>query len=74
MNRNHTALALVLALAILIESSQMAHAYLDPGTGSFVLQMLIGGIAGGMVVLKMYWAKTKMFFTGRKVAKPSVQD
>lgn len=37
-----------------------AHAYLDPGTGSFVLQMLLGGIAGVMVVARLYWEKLKL--------------
>lgn len=45
-----------------------AHAYLDPGTGSIVLQMLIGGIAGGLIVLKMYWAKAKLMIFGRNKA------
>jgi hypothetical protein len=27
-------------------------AYLDPGTGSFVLQMLAGGLFGGIFILK----------------------
>jgi hypothetical protein len=46
-----------------------AHAYLDPGTGSFVLQMLLGGIAGMMVVARLYWEKLKLaigrVFNGR---------
>jgi hypothetical protein len=37
-----------------------AYAYLDPGTGSFVLQMLLGGIAGMMVVARLYWEKLKL--------------
>ena len=37
-----------------------AYAYLDPGTGSFVLQMLLGGIAGMMVVARLYWQKTML--------------
>jgi hypothetical protein len=49
-------------------STVMAHAYLDPAAGSFFLQMLIGGIAGGLVVLKMYWAKAKAFITGQNRA------
>jgi len=29
-------------------------AYLDPGSGSMLLQMLLGGIAGVMVSIKMF--------------------
>lgn len=38
-----------------------AHAYLDPGTGSMIIHLLIGAIAGGLVTLKIYWAKVKGF-------------
>ena len=39
-----------------------AYAYLDPGTGSFVLQMLIAGLLGAMLYVKLAWANVKMFF------------
>ena len=34
-----------------------AHAYLDPGTGSIILQGIIGALAAGVVTLKLYWHK-----------------
>ena len=46
--------------------SSEASAYLDPGTGSMVLQLLLGGVAGAVVVVKMYWEKVKDFFTRQK--------
>ncbi|OHC74266.1 MAG: hypothetical protein A3H92_09310 [Rhodospirillales bacterium RIFCSPLOWO2_02_FULL_58_16] len=39
-----------------------AHAYLDPGTGSILLQMILGGAAGAAVVLKLYWRRIISFF------------
>ncbi len=39
-----------------------AHAYLDPGTGSMIIHLVIGAIAGGLVTLKIYWAKFKGVF------------
>ena len=45
-----------------------ALAYLDPGTGSIILQGLIAAIAAGLVVIKAYWYKIKTFF-GKKDAK-----
>ena len=39
-----------------------AFAYLDPGTGSIILQGLIAGIAGALVVGKLYWERIKQFF------------
>ena len=34
-----------------------AYAYLDPGTGSMLLQVILGGIAALAVALKLYWYK-----------------
>ena len=39
-----------------------AHAYLDPATGSIILQGLIAGVAGVVVVARLYWARVKAFF------------
>ena len=48
-----------------------AAAYLDPGTGSMMLQMLLGGIAGAVVVGKLYWHRLKEVVTSRFSSKPS---
>jgi hypothetical protein len=32
-------------------------AYLDPGSGSMLVQLLVGGIAAAGVALKLYWYK-----------------
>ena len=45
-----------------------AFAYLDPGTGSIILQGLIAGLAAAAVVMKTYWYKIKSFF-GKSDAK-----
>ena len=43
-----------------------AAAYLEPGTASMIVQMLIGGIAGIGTALALYWQQVKSFFTGKK--------
>lgn len=40
-------------------------AYLDPGTGSYFLQMFIAGFMGGLFTLKVFWKKIKTFFSNR---------
>lgn len=45
------------ALVLLIATAAPAHAYIDPGTGSIVLQALIGAAAAGMVVWRGYVAR-----------------
>ena len=37
--------------------------YLDPGSGSFLLQILIATIAGAGIFLATYWRKVKSFIT-----------
>jgi hypothetical protein len=36
--------------------------YLDPGTGSLILQLLLGGVAGFWVVLKLFGQRIKALF------------
>lgn len=54
----------LVALVYLI-SPTPAYAYLDPGTGSFIFQLVIAGLAGAAFVIKMYWKKIKTFFAQR---------
>ncbi|WP_221031499.1 hypothetical protein [Actomonas aquatica] len=37
----------------------MLLAYLDPGTGSIILQAVIAGFMGALFVVKLFWAKLK---------------
>jgi hypothetical protein len=39
-----------------------AQAYLDAGTGSIIFQALIGGLAGALFALKIFWNQIKGFF------------
>ena len=41
-----------------------AYAYIDPGSGSAIIQMLIGTLVGLGIALKVYWHKIKMRFSG----------
>lgn len=52
-----SALGFPIALSTLLTGAfaTPAHAYLDPGTGSMILQVLLGGIAGVAVAGRFYW-------------------
>jgi hypothetical protein len=39
-------------------------AYIDPGTGSLIIQVLIGALVGGLVAVKVFWSRIKTFFKG----------
>ena len=38
-------------------------AYIDPGTGSLVLQVVLGGIAGALLMLKVFGARIRALFS-----------
>jgi hypothetical protein len=56
------ALAVILALVLM---PAPAMAYLDPGTGSFVIQGIIAAIVGGGFAVKMFWGRIKAKITGK---------
>ena len=57
----------VFATVFLLLTITDAHAYLDPGTGSMVLQVILGGVAAVAVIAKLYWHKfLGLFGIGKK--------
>jgi hypothetical protein len=55
-----------MAAAVLGVMASPAYAYLDPGTGSMILQVLLGGVAGLALAGKLYWHKLLSLFGLRK--------
>ncbi|KKQ52969.1 hypothetical protein A2865_02010 [Candidatus Woesebacteria bacterium RIFCSPHIGHO2_01_FULL_39_17] len=39
------------------------YAYIDPGSGSYLTQVILGVIFGGLFMLKVYWRKIKNVFS-----------
>jgi hypothetical protein len=37
--------------------------YLDPGSGSFIIQLLLATLVGGLMLVKIYYKKIKEFFS-----------
>ena len=37
-------------------------AYLDPGTGSIILQLVIGAVVGGLFTVALFFHRVKTFF------------
>jgi len=50
----------------LISYTSPAYAYLDPGTGTLILQGLTFGLAVTISYISLYWQKTKAFFVKQK--------
>jgi hypothetical protein len=63
--RSTTHFVFVLA-ALLLATPTLLPAYVDPGSGSFFLQMLIAGLLGASVTLKTFWKQIKSYFSGNR--------
>lgn len=55
-----TSMLLVLYFVWLFEAR--TDAYLDPGSGSMLVQLLLGGVAGAAVIMKLGWQRFKDIF------------
>ena len=60
---NHVfSFALILLLVLAAEAR--VDAYLDPGSGSMLVQLLLGGVAGAAVIVKLGWQRFRSLFGG----------
>ncbi len=52
---------IVLSMVVLLSGFSIsdAFAYLDPASGSLVIQMLVGALVGVGITVKVYWYKIK---------------
>ena len=44
-----------IVLLLLMVTERPAEAYIDPGTASYVFQMIAGAVLGGVFLLRTYW-------------------
>jgi len=58
----------VLCLIFIFIAPAPSFAYLDPGSGSMLLQLILGGVAGLVVVFKLYWSRLLSFLGVHKKA------
>jgi len=56
----------VVVLLVLVAAP--AYAYIDPGSGSMLVQLLTGGAAGALILLRLYWRRLKERFRGPAAA------
>lgn len=62
MNLQNKSLQAILLITGFIHATNV-FAYLDPGTGSLLVQMFLGAVAGVLVTMNLWWHKIKSFFT-----------
>ncbi len=64
-----------MAIVIALPLGEALRHYIDPGSGSLVLQAIIGAVAAGLVAIGMFWKQIKTFatsllFKARKGGEP----
>lgn len=62
--------AIALLFLAVVLTAAPAHAYVDPGTGGMLVQLVTGGVAGLLVLVRLFWVRIVGAF--RKTGPPPV--
>lgn len=65
MNKKHS-LTFLAAAALMLLFPLYQFAYLDPGTGSYLFQILLAGLLGAGMAVRIFWGRIKSFFSKKK--------
>jgi hypothetical protein len=69
-----TRIKLATAVTLVIASVARAHAYIDPGTGSMLLQMFGAAVAGGIFYFHELRRKIMALFSRRPAASADLAE
>ena len=74
MKRSFPRCGLGLVVAALVSPVLLrpAYGYLDPGTGSYIIQLLVGGLLGGLFAVGLFWKRVIAFV--KRLFKPPNND
>jgi hypothetical protein len=65
---------LLLAVLVVLVAAGPAEAYVDPGAGSMLMQLLLGGVMAGLVLLRSSWVRMREWFQRRLTSSPDKVD
>ena len=71
------ALKLIFAFILVLSiAPQKAYAYLDPGTGSYLIQIIIASVAGAGYLIKANWGRIRAILSkkNKKEEKDEKED
>ena len=54
---------LIFLITVFFFYSNTSYAYLDPGTGSILLQAILGGVAVALASMNIWWRKLELFLS-----------
>jgi hypothetical protein len=63
----------VYLISLLSPTAEIA-AYLDPGSGSFIIQLLIGGFVGLLLIIRTFWSRIKAYVNNLLGKTPPVVE
>ena len=69
MTKTFLLIILTTVICIISVTAQHAFAYLDPASGSMILQGILAGIAAVGVSIGIFWQRIKSFLSRRKKAE-----
>jgi hypothetical protein len=61
----HSCLPACLAVALLLPTTAQAQ-YLDPGSGSIIVQAVVATVVASAAVVKLYWYRISKVFSRRR--------
>jgi hypothetical protein len=63
----------LVAVSLLLWSVPLdAQAYIDPGTGSYLVQAIVAAVMGSAMAVKLYWRRIKAWLSGRSASGDEV--
>lgn len=62
------------AVLLLLASPSPASAYLDPASGSMLLQLILGGVAGAAVAARLFWRRLVSRWRPKPEAPAGTED
>ena len=63
MKTTHRRPSLIMWFLSLFGIGALSTAYIDPGSGSFLIQALVAGILGAALLIRAFWTQIKALFT-----------
>ena len=72
MPRTHRSVLLLLAVGMFLTISRPASAYIDGGSGSYLLQVLFAGLFGASFMVKSTFRNLKAAVLSRRQTKSSI--
>ena len=67
-------IVILLVLIFSAMATSPAYAYIDPGSGSAIMSVIIGFFIAAGLAIKTYWYKLKSLFSGRKKSEGATQE